>query len=63
MILVRTDKTEYLTGDTWRDMKPQVWEDFLRPDINEITFEIACASEQKINFKISTTIKPREYDE
>ena len=54
MILVRTDKTEYLTGDTWRDMKPQVWEDFLRPDINEITFEIACASEQKINFKIST---------
>ena len=54
MILVRSDKTDYLVGGTWRDRQPQIWKDFLRPDVNEINFEIACASEQEVKFKIDT---------
>lgn len=53
MILVRSTDEHYLTGDFWRD-KPQVWEDALRPDVNEIPFEIANAGKESVSYKITT---------
>ncbi|MGN0403109.1 MAG: hypothetical protein ACI4HQ_12740 [Acetatifactor sp.] len=53
MIVSRTDDEHYLTGDVWRD-KPQVWNDALRPDVNQIEFDIARASKEPISFRITT---------
>ncbi len=53
MIVCREKDEHYLTGDYWRD-KPQVWTDALRPDVNEIHFDIACASKDRIHYKIDT---------
>ena len=53
MIVCRVDDDQYLTGDTWRD-RPQVWEDFMRPDVEEISFDIARASRDPIRFRIDT---------
>lgn len=53
MIVCKVDDDKYLTGDQWRD-RPQVWEDFMRPDIDEIFFDIARASKESIHFKIDT---------
>lgn len=53
MIVARIDDEHYLTGDCWRD-KPQLWRDALRPDVEEIIFEIACASRQPVTYRIRT---------
>ncbi|MGN0425818.1 MAG: glycosyl hydrolase 115 family protein [Acetatifactor sp.] len=53
MIVARTDDERYLTGDPWRD-RPQIWEDALRPDVNQIAFDIARASKEPIHFRITT---------
>lgn len=56
MIVCRENDEHYLTGDYWRD-KPQIWKDALRPDVNEIHFDIACASKESIHYKIDTDCK------
>lgn len=53
MIVARTNDEQYLTGDVWRD-RPQVWDDAMRPDVDSIEFDIARASREPIEFKIST---------
>ena len=53
MIVCRVDDDNYLTGDQWRD-RPQTWEDFMRPDVNEVFFDIARASKDRIRFRIDT---------
>ena len=53
MILARCDDENYLTGDLWRD-KPQTWSNALRPDVDQIPFEIACGSRKPIQYKIET---------
>ncbi len=53
MIVCRTEDDRYLTGDQWRD-RPQDWKDFMRPDVNEIFFDVARASKEPIHFRIET---------
>lgn len=54
MIVVRCDDINYLTGDYWRDMKPQIWDNAMRPDVDFIEFEIANAGTDDIHYLIST---------
>lgn len=58
MILCRKKDEDYVIGSPWVDAvltridNPQIWKDALRPDVNEIVFEIACASRIPITYQI-----------
>lgn len=53
MVVARIEDEEYTVGGFWSG-KTMVWENTLRPDINEIDFEIACASRDPITYEIRT---------
>jgi len=53
MIVAKLEDENYLTGEYWSG-KPQIWKDALRPDVNQIAFEIACGSWDAINYVIKT---------
>ncbi len=55
MIVVRENEKDYLTGDFWRDMKPAVWNDAMRPDIDHFFFEIANAGQGKVDYRIESS--------
>lgn len=54
MIVSRVEDTEYATGFWWNGRKPQVWQDFMRPDISTVDFDIACGSKCPITYHIET---------
>ena len=53
MILARVDDENYLIGSHWAD-KTQTWKEGLRPDVDQIFFDIACASAQPVTYRIET---------
>lgn len=53
MIVAKADDEHYVTGGYWSD-RPLVWKDALRPDVEEILFDIACGSRQSITWRIRT---------
>lgn len=53
MIVAKTDDEHYVTGGGWSD-RPMVWRDALRPDVEEICFDIACGSRQSVTYRIRT---------
>lgn len=53
MLVSRVDDTEYMTGLYWTD-HPQVWSDMMRPDINEIAFDLSSGSNHAFAYKIKT---------
>lgn len=53
MIVSRTADTEYMTGYEWTN-RPQEWKDFLRPDVEELDFCIACGSREAITYRIES---------
>ena len=54
MIVSRVEDTEYATGFWWNGRKPQVWQDFLRPDVSQVAFDVACGSKCPISWHIET---------
>lgn len=54
MIVSRVEDTEYATGFWWNGRKPQVWQDFLRPDVSQVAFDVACGSKCSISWHIET---------
>lgn len=53
MIVAKADDEHYVTGGGWSD-RPMVWRDALRPDVDEIPFDIACGSRQGVTYHIRT---------
>ena len=53
MILARVEDERYCTGLPWTNSK-QTWKDALRPDIDEIVFDIACGSREPLHYRIET---------
>lgn len=53
MLVSRLNDENYMTGLLWTD-HPQVWEDALRPDVNEIVFDVSCASAGMFTYQIET---------
>ena len=53
MIVAKADDEQYVTGGGWSD-RPMVWRDALRPDVEEIFFDIACGSRQSVTYRIRT---------
>ena len=53
MIVSRIDDEAYISGNPWVD-KQQIWRDGLRPDVNEIIFDLACGSSQAVTYRIET---------
>lgn len=53
MILARVDDENYLIGSQWTDRR-QIWREGLRPDVDRIFFDIACASAQPVRYRIET---------
>lgn len=51
MIVARINDECYTSGNEWTD-RPQTWRDGLRQDVNDIYFEIACASSCPIEYVI-----------
>lgn len=53
MLLSRSWDENYMTGEIWCD-HPQTWDDFLRPDVNELQFDISNGSDKSFYFDIQT---------
>lgn len=51
MLLSRAFDENYMTGQYWCDT-PQTWDDFLRPDVSEVVFDISNGSDKPFLFKI-----------
>lgn len=56
MVASRVDDEEYMTGLPWTG-RQQVWRNGLRPDVSDITFEIANAGREPIDYRIETDCK------
>lgn len=53
MIISKADDEQYLTGLS-TSVRRVVWSDGLRQDVNKIEFDITCAGQSPIGFKIET---------
>ena len=53
MIISKVDDERYLTGLSTSDRRV-VWNDGLRQDVNKIEFDITCAGQTPIGFRIET---------
>lgn len=53
MILAKANDENYLIGSHWTDKK-QIWREGLRPDVDQIFFDIACASAEPVMYRIET---------
>ena len=54
MVVARCEHEDYLTGGYWSEMKPSYWNDAMRPDVDEIRFEIAVEGTGNVNYEIHT---------
>lgn len=52
LIVCKSDETKYSIGKPWAGNK-LIFNDFLRPDIDLIAFDIACGSKEAVEYKIS----------
>ncbi|MCR5031267.1 MAG: glycosyl hydrolase 115 family protein [Lachnospiraceae bacterium] len=53
MMVSRTDDEHYMTGLEWNN-RPQTWNDMLRPDVDQIVFELINGSEIPYRYAITT---------
>ena len=53
MIVSRVSDSSYVTGGEWTD-HPQVWEDAMRPDVDDILFDIASGGIVPVKYEIVT---------
>ena len=53
MLVSRADDEHYLIGSHWSDVE-QTWREALRPDVDQIFFDIACASAAPVSYRIET---------
>lgn len=51
IVVAKSDDSDYTEGLTW-SRKTLLIDDFLRPDINEVSIDIACASKQAVEYEI-----------
>lgn len=52
LIVCKSDETKYSIGREWTDNR-LTFNDFLRPDVQELVLDIACGSRESIEYKIS----------
>lgn len=52
LIVCKSDETKYSIGREWTDNR-LTFNDFLRPDVQELVLDIACGSREAIEYKIS----------
>lgn len=52
LIVCKSDDTEYSIGGTWGG-NTLTYNDFMRPDVDSITLDIACGSREAVDYKIS----------
>lgn len=51
IVVAKSDASDYTEGLAW-SRKTLLVDDFLRPDINEVSIDIACASKQAVEYEI-----------
>lgn len=53
MIVSRIHDSAYVTGGEWTD-QPQVWEEAMRPDVEDILFDIASGGTEPVTYRLQT---------